>query len=151
MITVVAQVNKTTNGSVDVLSWLYAMYALPTRGNYELWAPLLHSLVRGLFRLQQYRGLRREVVLSYLLARWCLIWICFNFTGQPRSVQEYVGVGVQGPAYLGFRPADGLSVEFERWAVECRIASVERSLTRCPSPWRSVRCSVTEVHPCRED
>src|SRR4051812_43607925 len=35
--------------------------------------------------------------------------------------------------------------------MECRIASVERSLTRCPSPWRSVHCSVTEVHPCRED
>src|SRR3954465_8340894 len=81
----------------------------------------------------------REVVLSYLLARWCLIWICFNFTGQPRTVQEYVRVGVQGPTYLGFRPADGLSVEFERWATKCRIASAERSLTSCPPPWRSVR------------
>src|ERR1041385_7848463 len=66
-------------------------------------------------------------------------WICFNFTGQPRTVQEYVRVGVQGPAYLGFRPADDLSVEFERWAMKCRIASVERSLTRFPPPWRSVR------------
>src|SRR3954464_10407113 len=66
-------------------------------------------------------------------------------------MQEYVRVGVQSTAYLGFRPADGLSVEFERWAMECRIASVERSLTRCPPPWRSVRCSVIEVHPCRED
>src|ERR1041385_3134802 len=139
MITVVAQVNKMTNGSVDVLSWLYAMYALPTRGNYKLWIPLLHSLVRGLFRRQQYCGLHREVVLSYLLVRWCLIWICFNFTGQPRTVQEYVWVGVQGSAYLGFRAADGLSVEFERWATKCRIASVARSLTRFPPPWRSVR------------
>src|SRR3954469_2660324 len=69
----------------------------------------------------------------------CLIWICFNFTGQPRTVQEYVRVGVQGPSYLGFRPADDLSVEFERWAMKCRIASVERSLTRFPPPWRSVR------------
>src|SRR3954452_19003066 len=102
------------NGSVNVLSWLYAMYALPTRGNYELWAPLLRSVVRGLFRRQQYRGLRREVVLSYLLARWCLIWICFNFTGQPRTVQEYVGVRVQSPAYIGYSPADDLSVEFRR-------------------------------------
>src|ERR1044071_4980035 len=108
-------------------------------GIYELWAPLLLSVVRGLFRRQQYRGLRREVVLSYLLAQWCLIWIFFNFTGQPRTVQEYVRVGVQGPAYLGFRPADGLSVGFERWATECRIASAERSLTRFPPPWRSVR------------
>src|ERR1041385_9572771 len=77
------------NGSVNVLSWLYAMYALPTRGNYELWAPLLLSVVRGLFRRQQYRGLRREVVLSYLLARCCLIWVCFNFTGQPRRSEEH--------------------------------------------------------------
>src|SRR3954470_2106518 len=64
---------------------------------------------------------------------------------------EYVGVRVQSPAYLGFRPADRLSVEFERWAMVCRIVSMERSLTRCPPPWRSVRCSVTLVHPCRED
>src|ERR1041385_4227230 len=120
------------NGSVNVLSWLYAMYALPTRGNYELWAPLLRSVVRGLFRRQQYCGL--------IAGKWCcLIWICFNFNGQPRTVQEYVRVGVQGPAYLGFRPADGLSVEFERWAMKCRIASVKRSLTRFPPPWRSVR------------
>src|SRR4051812_30982580 len=125
MITVAPQVNKMTNGSVDVLSWLYAMYALPTHGNYELWALLLRSVVRGLFRRQQYRGLCREVVLSYLLMWWCLICICFNFTGQPRTVQEYVRVGLQGSTYLGFRPADGLSVEFERWATKCRIASVE--------------------------
>ena len=62
------------NGSVNVLSWLYAMYALPTRGNYELWAPLLLSVVRGLFRRQQYRGLRREVVLSYL-PRQCDLYL----------------------------------------------------------------------------
>src|ERR1041385_5720472 len=74
-----------------------------------------------------------------LLARWCLICICFNFTGQPRTVQEYVGVRVQSPAYIGYSPADDLSVEFERWAMKCRIASVERSLTRFPPPWRSVR------------
>lgn len=54
-------------------------------------------------------------------------------------MQEYVRVGVQGPAYLGFRPTDGLSVEFERWAKKCRIASVRHSLTRCTPPWRSVR------------
>src|ERR1041385_4930158 len=127
------------NGSADVLSWLYAMYALPTRGNYELWAPLLRSVVRGLFRRQQYRGLRREVVLSYLLARWCIIWICFNFTSQPRTVQEHVRVGFQGPTYLGFRPADGLFIEFKRWATECRIAWVELSQKSFPPLWRSVR------------
>src|SRR3954467_9143563 len=104
-----------------------------------VWAPPLRSVVRGLFIRQQYRGLRREVVLSYLLARWCIIWIFFNFTGQPRTVQEYVGVRVQSPAYIGYCPADGLSVWFERWATKCRIASVEHSLTRCPPPWRSVR------------
>src|SRR3954463_4093425 len=58
---------KMLNGSVDVLSWLYAMYALPTRGNYELWAPLLLSVVRGLFRRQQYRGL--------IAGKWCCL-IC---------------------------------------------------------------------------
>src|SRR3954471_9366209 len=134
------------NGSVNVLSWLYAMYALPTRGNYELWAPLLRSVVQGLFRRQQYRGLRREVVLSYFLARWCLIWIWFNFTGQPRTVQEYVRVGVQGPAYLGIRPADGLSVEFERWATKCRIASVECSLKRFPPLLERLIYSNSRVH-----
>src|SRR4051812_38512334 len=133
-ITVVCEIIIKLNGLVDVLSWLYAMYALPTCGNYELWAPMLRSVVRGLFRRQQYRGLRREVVLSYFLARWFLIWICFNFTGQPRTVQEYARVGVQGSAYLGLRPANGLSVEFERWATECRIASVGHFLTRCTPP-----------------
>src|SRR4051794_26149200 len=90
----------------------------------------------------------REV--RYLLWARAVLFL-LQLPGQPRTMQEYVRVGVQGTAYLGFRSADGLSVEFERWVVECRIASVERSLTRCPPPWRSVRCSVTEVHPCRED
>src|SRR4051812_28047941 len=52
---------------------------------------------------------------------------------------EYVGVRVQSLAYLGFRPADGLSAEFERWAMLCRIASVGCTLTRCTPPWRSKR------------
>src|SRR4051812_41140148 len=86
----------------------------------------------------------------------CLLWLelCFfllRLPDHPRTVQEYVRVGIQGPVYLGFRPADGLSVEFERWDVECRIASMGHSLTRCTPHWRSVRCSVTEVHPCRKD
>ena len=40
-------------------------------------------------------------------------WVCY--IGHAHTAQEYVGVGVQGPAYLGFRPADGLSVEIEEW------------------------------------
>src|SRR4051812_36558056 len=102
----------------------------------ELWAPLLHSLVRGLFRRQQYGGPIAGKC-GVFFARAVLFLL--RLPGHPHTMQEYVRVGVQGPAYLGFRPADGLSVEFERWAVECRIASVERSLTRCPPPWRSVR------------
>src|ERR1041385_3733834 len=113
-----------------------------------MWAPLLHGVVRGLFRRQQYRGMIAGKC-AVFFARAVLFLL--RLPGPHPTVQEYVGVGVQGPAYLGFRPADGLFVEFERWAVECRIASVERSLTRFLSPWRSVRCSVTEVHPCRED
>src|SRR3954470_796953 len=66
-------------------------------------------------------------------------------------MQEYVRVGIQGLAYLGFRPEDGLSVEFEGWATLCQIASVGCSLTRCTPPWRSEHCSVTLVHPCREN
>src|SRR3954467_2024285 len=81
----------------------------------------------------------------------CLIWICLHFSGQTRTVQEYVGVGVQSLAYLGFRPADGLSIELERWTALCRIAWVGCSLTRCTPPWRSERCSVTLVLPCMED
>src|ERR1043165_1543758 len=52
---------------------------------------------------------------------------------------EYVGVRVQSPAYSGFRPTEGLSAEFERWAMLCRIASLGCILTRCTPPWRSER------------
>src|SRR3954467_4270561 len=49
----------------------------------------------------------------------CLLWLelcCFwlLLPGHPRTVQEYVRVGVQSPAYLGFRPADDLSVDCRR-------------------------------------
>ena len=40
-------------------------------------------------------------------------WVCF--TGQPRTVQDYKGQGSKVPLYLGFRPADGLSVELDGW------------------------------------
>src|SRR3954463_5699254 len=44
------------------------------------------------------------------------ICICFGFcfTGQPRTVQEYVRVRVQSPAYIGYSPADDLSVDCQR-------------------------------------
>ena len=71
--------------------------------------PLHFSLVRGLFRRQQYRGLRRVWTAYSGSGRW----VCF--TGQPHTVQEYKGQGSKVPLYLGFRPADGLSVEIEEW------------------------------------
>src|SRR3954467_12025499 len=67
-------------------------------------------------------------------------WVCF--TGQPRTVQEYKGQGSKVPLYLGFRPADGLSVELEGWTLASWIASVGNSLTRCTPPWRSERLDV---------
>src|SRR3954464_3939151 len=67
------------------------------------------------FRRQQYRGLRREVVeLSYLPRRVYLHLLWFCFTGQPRTVQEYVRVRVQSPAYIGYSPADDISVDCRR-------------------------------------
>src|SRR3954470_22532051 len=44
------------------------------------------------------------------------ICICFGFcfTGQPRTVQEYVRVRVQSPAYIGYSLADDLSVDFRK-------------------------------------
>src|SRR3954451_11805288 len=62
-------------------------------------------------------------------------WVCF--TGQSCTVQEYIGHGSKVPLCLGFRPADGLSVELEGWTSAYRIASVGHSLTRCTPPWRS--------------
>ena len=41
---VVPQINKMTNGSGECLKRATAHYALPPRGNYELWAPPRHSL-----------------------------------------------------------------------------------------------------------
>src|SRR3954466_14858088 len=80
----------------------------------------------------------REVVLSSLARAVCVVFsICFCFTGQSRTMQEYVRVRVQSPAYIGYSPADGLSDTFEGWAALCRIALVERSLTRFLPPWRS--------------
>ena len=67
------------------------------------------------FRCQQYRGLRREVVVfSYLPGRVYLHLLWFCFTGQPCTVQEYVRVRVHSPAYIGYSPANDLSVDFRK-------------------------------------
>src|SRR3954464_11832492 len=57
--------------------------------------PLRCGLVRGLFRRQQYRGLRRVCTAYSGSGRW----VCF--TGQPRTAQEYKGQGSKVPSYLG--------------------------------------------------
>src|ERR1043165_3285368 len=67
-------------------------------------------------------------------------WVCF--TGQPRTMLEYKEQGSKVPLYLGFRPADSLSVELEGWTPAYRIALVGCSLTRCTPPWRSERADV---------
>src|SRR4051812_35005271 len=54
----------------------------------------------------------REVVLSSLARAVCVVCLCF--TGQSRTVQEYVRVRVQSPAYIGYSPADDLSVDCRR-------------------------------------
>ena len=56
----------------------------------------------------------REVVRSSLAAACDIFAICFCFTGQSRTVQEYVRVRVQSPAYIGYSPANDLSVDFRR-------------------------------------
>src|SRR3954466_14513213 len=113
-------------GSADDLSILLAYM------HYLTWdygvGPLRCSLVRGIFRRQQYRGLRRVWTTYSGNGRW----VCF--TGQPRTMQEYKGQGSKVPLYLGFRPADGLSVELKGCISAYRIASVGHSLTRCTPP-----------------
>src|ERR1044071_8084163 len=75
--------------------------------------------------------------------RMSLCWdgrVCF--TGQSRTVQEYNGQGSKVPLYLGFRPADGLSVELEGWTLAYRIDSVGGARARCTPLWRSERVDV---------
>src|ERR1043165_7326108 len=103
-----------------------------------VWAPPQRSLVREPSDVSSTTTCVRKVCVFFACAH-CLIWICFHFSGQPRTMQEYVGVGVQRLAYLGFRPADGLSNVLKEWTSLCRIASVGCSLTRCTPPWRSER------------
>src|SRR4051812_46178143 len=116
-------------GSADDLSG-YIPIGTASTWDYSV-GPLRCSLVRGLFRHQQYRGMRRDWTAYSGSGRW----VCF--TGQPHTMQEYKGQGSKVPLYLGFKPADGLSVELEGWTSAYRIASVGCSLTRCTPPWRS--------------
>ena len=125
---------KYLNGSGECLERATAHYALPPRGNYEYGLPCFTVSFEDSSDTSstaacagKWSSLR--VLLSYLLV-----------LRRPASHRtEYGRVRVQNPAYLGVRPADGLSVEFEGWATTCRIASVGHSLTRCAPPWRSMR------------
>src|ERR1043165_603921 len=63
---------------------------------------------------------------------------------------EYVGVRVQNLGDLGFRPTAGLSAEFERWAMlSDSFGGVHPNQVYATLEIRA--CSVTLVHPCRED
>ena len=49
-----------------------------------------------------------------LFAAACVFAVGFCFTGQPRTVQEYVRVRFQSPTYIGYSSADDLSVDCRR-------------------------------------
>src|SRR3954462_2159451 len=86
-------------GQVDDLSGSSCPLRTTSTWDYGV-GPLCCGLVRGLFRRQQYRGLRRDWTAYSDSGRW----VCF--TGQPRTMQEYKGQGSKVPLYLGFRLAD---------------------------------------------
>src|SRR4051812_47809173 len=81
-------------GQVDDLSGSSCPLRTTSTWDYGV-GPLCCGLVRGLFRRQQYRGLRR-VWTAYSGSGG---WVCF--TGQPRTMQEYKGQGSKVPLYLG--------------------------------------------------
>src|SRR3954466_7949113 len=81
-------------GQVDDLSGSSCRIRTASTWDYGV-GPLRCSLVRGLFRHQQYRGLRRDWTAYSGSGRW----VCF--TGQPRIAQEYKGQGSKFPLYLG--------------------------------------------------
>src|SRR3954462_3051423 len=85
------------------------------RGISRMGAPASRSRLR-VFRCLQCRGLIAGKWCCLLLLERCVCCfaICFCFTGQSRTVQEYVRVRVQSPAYIGYSPADDLSVDFRR-------------------------------------
>src|SRR3954467_1889793 len=94
----------------------------------------------------------REVVLSSL-ARACVLYLPFAFSSPASHApcRSTFGLGSKARhTYDIVRRMTSLLIS-EGWASLYQIASVERSLTRFPPPWRSERCRVTPVHPCRED
>src|SRR3954463_13532311 len=67
------------------------------------------------FRYQQCRGLIAGKWCGLLLLqRVCLYFHLLLLPGQSRTVHEYVRVRVQSPAYIGYSPADDLSVDCRR-------------------------------------
>ena len=66
-------------------------------------------------------------------------------------MQEYVRVRVQSPAYIGYSPADDLSVDFRKmgYVVSDSFGGVHPNKVYATLEIRA--CSVTLVHPCRED
>ena len=116
----------------------------------RVWAPPQLSLVREPSDLSS-TAVRPRCGVSYSPVQCCLIWICLHFTGLPHTVQEYIGVGVQSLAYLGFRPADGLSAMLEGWTsfVSDNLGGVHPNQVYTTLEIRA--CSFTLVHPCRED
>src|SRR4051812_43063734 len=91
----------------------------------------------------------REVCV--LFARAVLSYLVLLALLRPATHRtEYVRVRVQSLPSLGFRPMDGLSAEFERWAMLCRIASMGCTLTRCTPPWRSERVVSHQCTPARK-
>lgn len=102
--------------------------------------PPRRTFYRKLFRRQQYRGLRREWTAYSGSGRW----VCF--TSQPRTVQEYKGQGSKVPAYLGFGPADGLSVE-PRWDYVVSDSLGGAFPNKVYATLEIRACSVTVVQP----
>ena len=76
--------------------------------------PCIVVSFEGLQTLAVLRADCREVVLSSLAREVYLYFLLFCFTGQSCTVQEYVRVRVQSPAYIGYSPTDDLSVDCRR-------------------------------------
>src|SRR3954465_82595 len=102
------------NGAADYLSSLLACTHYLHVG-LRVWAPLHRSLVRGSSDVSSTAACAGKWCCLLCLSSVICIWFCFCFTGQPRTVQEYVRGRVQSPTYIGYSPADDLSVEFEGW------------------------------------
>src|SRR3954468_24694172 len=81
-------------GQVNDLSGSSCPLCTTSMWDYSV-GPLRCGLVRGLFRRQQYRGLRRDWTAYSDSGRW----VCL--TGQPRTAHEYKGQGSKVPLYLG--------------------------------------------------